>query len=653
MLKQRIIAIIIAICMILTLFPMTSFAASSFKVTFDSQGGSAVTGNPVAVRSGRKVAKPADPALDGFFFRGWYTSTDYAADQKWDFSWPVTASMTLYAKWAKICTVTVSCGDNGNVTGLAEGGLYGEGDKVTLTGVPEKDGYHISAWTLEGSSDPISLETVYKFAVSGDTALHAEFDRIGAAKLSAEASGFKCIKLSWDKISGASGYEIYRSTSSGDSGSLINTVKYGSVTSYLDSVASDTTEYYYKVRAYCKAGSMTSCGDLSDEVSATAQNMKPSVTASPDGYYSIKISWDYVPSAAGYIIYRSASETGTFTKLITISNNYTTYYSNTGLKKGAAYYYRIQAYKGSGCRSEYSDTVSAVSGITAPVLTAMSYDSKSIRLTWNVQSGIDGYELCRASSSDGNFKKIYTAKSAPTAVYINGLRINSDSPLTEGTEYFYKIRAYHLSGSRKIYSPYSEVVSAAAGDKDNDYDDPAFALYKQGDNAWMFCKVDEQNACLLTSYAIIIKNMGINCTPKTLYESNGNTRYMTSTSFANMAANFGVKCVPALSRYSPYFSGFDGTATSIKSPSKYAVSAIKEALNRNPEGVIVYFKNRRHKHAFVVCKYQGDWLYFSDPGTSYNGGGTHLVNFQDTWVSRGYKMSYRNLFQIIALDKIQ
>jgi uncharacterized repeat protein (TIGR02543 family) len=665
--KLKKTAIILAICMVLTLMPVGAFAEGSddtdntritnkttfYQVVFDSQAGTPITGSPFSVKKGAAVTKPDDPTLDGYFFRGWYTeNTTYSSKHKWDFSDPVTSNMTLYAKWAKVCTVTATPGEHGSITGLAESGVYGVGDTATLTAVPEK-GYALSQWTQDGVTDPVSNKAVYSFSVTGDMALSASFAELGTTTLTVSPAGFDCIALSWTQVAGSNAYQIFRSDKAGQEGTTPFSTVYGAdMLGFTDTAVSLDKEYFYTVCPICNYVSGISSGPMSSEASAITENGKPSVKASPDGYYSIKISWDSLPAAEGYKIYSASSENGNYSLLKTISSADILYYNNTGLKSGKTYYYKVTAYKGSEVSAQ-SEVVSALSAITAPALNAISYSNTSIRLSWNVQSGMDGYVLYRASSEKGTFKKIYTAACAQTAIYINGLSINKEKNLSEGTTYFYKIQSYHKSGSSKKYSPLSDVVSAKAGDKDHSYKETSFALYKQGDNTWEFCMDDAKNACLLTSYAIVVQNMGIDCTPKTLFESNGGNRYMTTASFNNMAKNFGVKRTVALSRSSSYLSSFDGTATVINNPKKNAAAAIKEALNRNPEGVIVYFKNTRHKHAFVACRYQGEWIYYSDPGTSWNGGGTHLVGFADTWVSREYHMKSTNLWEIIALDKIQ
>jgi len=69
----------------------------SYTVTFNSNGGSAVTSQSVTYNN--KVTKPADPTKEGFTFAGWYT--DSALTNAYDFSKNVTGGFTLYAKWTE------------------------------------------------------------------------------------------------------------------------------------------------------------------------------------------------------------------------------------------------------------------------------------------------------------------------------------------------------------------------------------------------------------------------------------------------------------------------------------------------------------------------------------------------------------------------
>ena len=90
--------------------------------------------------------------------------------------------------------------------------------------------------------------------------------------LEAEREGRKHIELEWDDVNGASGYQIYRSTSKNGSYSLIKTIKGQSYDEYHDKSSSLVSgkRYYYKVRAYKTVGNSKTYGAFSSIVSAKA-----------------------------------------------------------------------------------------------------------------------------------------------------------------------------------------------------------------------------------------------------------------------------------------------------------------------------------------------------------------------------------------------
>ena len=67
----------------------------TFAVRFDTDGGSEI--EPTTVKHSRKVQPPSDPEKSGHTFTGWYLG-----DEKYNFDTPVTAPLTLTAKWEKV-----------------------------------------------------------------------------------------------------------------------------------------------------------------------------------------------------------------------------------------------------------------------------------------------------------------------------------------------------------------------------------------------------------------------------------------------------------------------------------------------------------------------------------------------------------------------
>lgn len=99
-------------------------AVESWTVAFNSNGGSACDTKFVATADG-KLVKPADPTRDGYTFGGWYADEAYM--QAYDFSTPVTADLTLYAKWTKNATNPGGNGGAGSNGGSGSGTGTGSG----------------------------------------------------------------------------------------------------------------------------------------------------------------------------------------------------------------------------------------------------------------------------------------------------------------------------------------------------------------------------------------------------------------------------------------------------------------------------------------------------------------------------------------------
>ena len=97
------------------------------KVSFETGEGSKVDFQTTA---DGKLVKPADPTRDGYTFGGWFT--DEACTQAYDFSMPVTADLTLYAKWTK--NATNPGGNGGSGTNGGNGGAGNGSGAGTGTG---------------------------------------------------------------------------------------------------------------------------------------------------------------------------------------------------------------------------------------------------------------------------------------------------------------------------------------------------------------------------------------------------------------------------------------------------------------------------------------------------------------------------------------
>ena len=194
------------------------------------------------------------------------------------------------------------------------------------------------------------------------------------------------------------------------------------------------------------------------EIKVTVRlNKVSNVKSVSNSYNSNKITWSKLKDVDGYEIYRSTSKTGTYSRVQEITNGNTINYVDKNLATGSGYYYKIRAYKivnGEKLYGDYSSIVSAkpvLSRTTNVISKSASYNSNKI--TWKKVSGASGYEVYRSNSKSGKYSKVKTITSGSTLNYTN-------TGLTTGTTYYYKVRAYRTVNGKKVYSSYSSIVSA-------------------------------------------------------------------------------------------------------------------------------------------------------------------------------------------------
>ena len=135
--------ILTVLTLLMVVFVVVACAKKEYTVTFDSNGGSAVTA--VVVKEGSTVASPTDPTKEDYIFAGWYPVAALTGDA-YQFSTPVTANITLYAKW-EVDTATAQyvrfVDHRQNTTNLIVADSTG---KVAKPANPTRDGYRFGGW---------------------------------------------------------------------------------------------------------------------------------------------------------------------------------------------------------------------------------------------------------------------------------------------------------------------------------------------------------------------------------------------------------------------------------------------------------------------------------------------------------------------------
>ena len=307
--------------------------STSYSVTAAAGIGGSVSGGGTYV-SGTDVTVTAEPGA-GYTFEGWYEGeVKISGDENYTFT--VTSDRTLEARFSLVrYTISAAAETGGSVTG---GGTYDYGTQITLTATP-KTGYRFVCWIED--TKQVSVNTQYTFSVTKNRTLKAEFEKLDIpTSVKVKSAGYNSLALSWKKVSGAAGYEIYRAVSKNGSYTKVKTV---STTSYTDTKRTTGKQYYYKVCAVYAAGNSTIRSDCSSIVNAKPILAKTSgLKVNKLSAAKSKLSWKKVKGATGYEVYRKASKNGKFIRVTTVKRKN---YKDSGLLTGKTYYYKVRAYR--------------------------------------------------------------------------------------------------------------------------------------------------------------------------------------------------------------------------------------------------------------------------------------------------------------------
>lgn len=153
------------------------------------------------------------------------------------------------------------------------------------------------------------------------------------------------LTLSWDQVSGASGYRIYQYNEDTKAYEKVTAISDADTTSYKITGLSSATEYQFKVRAYKKADGVTIWGSSSSVHREYTNPLKTKNLTGSAKASSVTLQWDKVTRASGYRVYRYNSTTKKYERIAILKGNTTCSYIDSKLKKGATVKYKVRAYK--------------------------------------------------------------------------------------------------------------------------------------------------------------------------------------------------------------------------------------------------------------------------------------------------------------------
>lgn len=265
----------------------------------------------------------------------------------------------------------------------------------------------------------------------------------------------KKLAISWEKVTGAKGYYIYRKNADTDAFELVNKVTSGSTLSYVDSVPANNKLYTYKIQAYSTNNGKEGVGPKSETIAGKSVGKTKILSVKPLDHKTLELSWKKVAGASGYEITRSAQIDGKYEKIATISSGETLTYKDDTVKSGKTYYYKIQTVnKNNGKKgvSGYSAVVSAKTVKRMEIVSVISKSENTLEIKWKESADVFGYRVKRSTDKDGTYKVIKTINSSGTTSY-------KDKKVEVGKKYYYKVEAILKQNGEKSYIGESKIVS--------------------------------------------------------------------------------------------------------------------------------------------------------------------------------------------------
>ena len=239
--------------------------------------------------------------------------------------------------------------------------------------------------------------------------------------LKADAASASSVKLTWKKIAGAQGYEVYRyetgsntlnydkgvSVESHSAEFLVKTLG-KSKKSYTDKKLTKGRSYTYVVRAYKTIGKQKVY-----IVDSASISLKAGSISGADDYVTAAgkyvATWSKATGLKGYYVERQDPLTSQWTTIKTLKGTATSYTFDKVNPGSDTVTYRIRPFDGDAVYSGY--TVRVYPTIAAPTKVKAVKTANGVQVSWSAVAGADYYEVYRTTSSRYTYNKTTKAYS--------------------------------------------------------------------------------------------------------------------------------------------------------------------------------------------------------------------------------------------------
>lgn len=215
------------------------------------------------------------------------------------------------------------------------------------------------------------------------------------------------IRLNWTPVAGATHYDVAMSLHDADDYKIVRTDLTGSLCDIRDISFNETYDFLVIPKRKLNSGDV-----ITGLPSSNRMVGSPMETPSFTGYEwtetGLKLTWDAIPGAMGYVIYRRGFHETGYHKLM-VSENTATAYIDTTMKPGEVYYYFVYSFRlaqpqGWRCFSLKGDIGMGVWLPKTTGLTAVSAQENSVRISWAATEGANKYDVYISTTPGGTPK---------------------------------------------------------------------------------------------------------------------------------------------------------------------------------------------------------------------------------------------------------
>ena len=215
------------------------------------------------------------------------------------------------------------------------------------------------------------------------------------------------IRLNWTPVAGATHYDVAMSLHDADDYKIVRTDLTGSLCDIRDISFNETYDFLVIPKRKLNSGDV-----ITGLPSSNRMVGSPMETPSFTGYEwtetGLKLTWDAIPGAMGYVIYRRGFHETGYHKLM-VSEDTATTYIDTTMKPGEVYYYFVYSFRlaqpqGWRCFSLKGDIGMGVWLPKTTGLTAVSAQENSVRISWAATEGANKYDVYISTTPDGTPK---------------------------------------------------------------------------------------------------------------------------------------------------------------------------------------------------------------------------------------------------------